>query len=200
MSKSALATIPSLLEAKQESVRSAISEHALRLFSERGYEGTTVDDIARAAGIGRRTFFRYFDSKDAVVLWRYDLIGRRVVELLRARPAREPALTSMERALTEAAEFYNVDPAQSVRILKLTEETPSLLGQQLLQQDRWKSWFADVLRARGKYAEGSPQPEITAAVALEAMGLAVRRWVDAPEHALSTQIPRCFAALRKVAR
>jgi AcrR family transcriptional regulator len=196
----ALAATPTLTEAKQESVRTTIGDHALKLFSERGYEATTVDDIARAAGIGRRTFFRYFDGKDDVVLWRFDQFARHVVALLTARPAKEPALTAMERALTEASEFYNRDPEQTLRVLKLTEETRSLLGQQLLQQDRWKAWFADVLRERGKHKDGSVQPDITGAIAFEAMAIAVRRWVDAPEAGLSAQIARCFAALRKVAR
>jgi AcrR family transcriptional regulator len=200
MSKSPALATPSLLEVKQESVRTTIGEHALRLFSLRGYEATTVDDVARAAGIGRRTFFRYFDGKDDVVLWRFEQFGRHAVARLRARPSREPALTAMERALTEASEFYYRDPEQTQRILKLTEQTRSLLAQQLLQQDRWKRWFAEVLRERGKYAESSLQPELTGAVAFEAMALAVRRWVDAPEHGLSAQIARCFAALRKVSR
>ncbi len=192
--------IPSLLEAKQASVRTAIAEHALRLFSERGYEATTVDDIARAAGIGRRTFFRYFDGKDAVVLWRFDQFARHALALLRERPSKEPALTALERALSEASEFYNRDPEQTVRVLKLVEETSSLLAQQLLQTYRWQSWFAELLRERGTHAEGSLQPEITAAVALEAMAQAVRRWVDAPELELGALIVRSFAALRKVAR
>jgi AcrR family transcriptional regulator len=200
MSKPQALAGPSLLEAKQESVRTTIGDHALRLFSERGYEATTVDDIAKAAGIGRRTFFRYFDSKDDVVLWRFDQFARHAVALLRARPSREPALSALERALTEASEFYNRDPEQTLGILKLTEETRSLLGQQLLQQDRWKSWFAEVLRERGRHAQGSLQPEITSAIALEAMALAVRNWVDAPEQGLSAQIARCYATLRKVVR
>ena len=47
-----------LLARKQDSVRMSIGEHATRLFLEKGYEATTVDDIAAVAGIGRRTFFR----------------------------------------------------------------------------------------------------------------------------------------------
>jgi AcrR family transcriptional regulator len=187
-----------LAEAKQESVRVAIAEHALEMFAERGYEATTVDEIARKAGIGRRTFFRYFESKDDVVLWRFDQFARGAVQLLRQRPAREPALTALERALTEASEFYNRNPAQTVKVLKLTEETRSLFAQQLLQQERWKGWFADELRARGRYPDGSVQPEITAAVGFEAMAQAVRRWVDAPALGLSTQIARGFSALRKI--
>jgi AcrR family transcriptional regulator len=198
MRKSPGSAAPSLQAAKQETVRSTIAEHAIPLFCERGYDRTTIDDLARAAGIGRRTFFRYFDTKDDVVLWRFDMFARHAVTLLRERPAREPALTALEHALTEASEFYNQQPEQTVRILRLTEETPSLYAQQLLQQDRWKGWFADVLRERGKFGEGSVQPEIAAAAGFEAMAIAVRRWVDAPAVGLSQQISRCFAALRKV--
>lgn len=188
----------SLLERKLESVRDAIGEEAARLFLEKGFPATTVEDIARAAGIGRRTFFRYFKSKEDVVLWKFDQFARGVLERIGQRPEREAPLTALQHALTDASEFYNREPAKTLAILRLTEETPSLYAQQLLQQDRWKIWFADALRKRTRDAARSPLPELTASVALSAMAIAVRRWVDDPKCDLSRLIADCFVALRKV--
>lgn len=194
-----LAPTKTLLQRKQESVREAICEQATRLFVERGFAETTVDDIARASGIGRRTFFRYFPSKEDVVLWKFDEFARCALALLAERPAREPSLTALESALVEASAFYNQQPEHTLAILELTEQTPSLHAQQLLQQQRWKLWFADALRARSRVAPRSIAPDLTAAVAIEAMHSAVRRWLRAPRADLNAQIRASFAALRKLA-
>lgn len=192
------ALIPSLVEAKQHSVRVTIAIHAQRLFREHGYGATTIEDIAKAAGIGRRTFFRYFDTKDDVVLWRFDQFARHAVSLLEARPDHEPMLTALERALTQASEFYNQDPEQTLFVLRLTEATPSLYAQQLLQQDRWKRWFAEVLGAREGCSPTALPPQITATAGFEAMAIAVKCWVDDPAIGLTRHIASSFEALRAV--
>ncbi|MEY4513151.1 MAG: hypothetical protein RLZZ450_5273 [Pseudomonadota bacterium] len=189
---------PSLVERKQESVREAIGAAASRLFLDQGFQAATIDDIAKAAGIGRRTFFRYFETKEDVVLWKFDQFARHVVTLIAARPAREQALVALQRALTEASEFYNQDPAQTLALLKLTEATPSLYAQQLKQQDRWKTWFAEALRKRTRASARSLAPELVAAVGLEAAAIAVRRWVHQPGANLSDLIAASFVALRKI--
>jgi AcrR family transcriptional regulator len=189
---------PSLSERKQESVREAIGAAASRLFLDQGFQAATIDDIAEAAGIGRRTFFRYFETKEDVVLWKFDQFARHVVTLIAARPAREQALLALQRAMTEASEFYNQEPAQTLALLKLTEATPSLYAQQLVQQDRWKGWFAQALRKRTRASVRSLAPELVSAVGLEATAIAVRRWVNLPGSNLSDLIAASFAGLRKI--
>lgn len=190
--------ISTLLARKQESVRHAICDHASKLLFEQGFHETTIDDIAKAASIGRRTFFRYFETKEDMVLWKFDQFARRALHVLAQRPAREPSLLALQHALTEASEFYNHEPAQTLAILRMTEATPSLFAQQLLQQDRWKEWFAAGLRARTRAPASSTLPEMTAAVAFEAMAIAVRRWVKSPGSHLSDAIAQSFVTLRKV--
>jgi AcrR family transcriptional regulator len=189
---------PSLSERKQESVREVIGAAASRLFLDQGFQAATIDDIAEAAGIGRRTFFRYFETKEDVVLWKFDQFARHVVTLIAARPAREQALLALQRAMTEASEFYNQEPAQTLALLKLTEATPSLYAQQLVQQDRWKGWFAQALRKRTRASVRSLAPELVSAVGLEATAIAVRRWVNLPGSNLSDLIAASFAGLRKI--
>jgi AcrR family transcriptional regulator len=188
----------SLSERKQASVREAICTCATDLFVEHGFQETTIEQIARAAGIGRRTFFRYFKSKEDVVLWKFDQFARLSLELLAQRPAREQQLSALESALTEASEFYNRQPEQTLAILRLTEGTPSLFAQQLLQQQNWKEWFTAALRTRSRAASSSYTPELAASVAIESMAIAVRRWLHDGRGELTSHIAASFAALRRV--
>jgi AcrR family transcriptional regulator len=84
---------------KKDETRLALREAAHRLFAEKGFSQTTIDDIAEAADVSRRTFFRYFDSKDDLL--RVDVADLLPVMLaaLRARPADEPPLAAILAAL-----------------------------------------------------------------------------------------------------
>src|SRR4029077_8820150 len=76
-------------------VREEVMRQAWLLFSAQGFEATTVDQIAAAAGMSRRTFFRYFAGKDELVLTRLVESGQSVVDALRLRPADEPVWVSL---------------------------------------------------------------------------------------------------------
>lgn len=186
-----------LLETKQESVRELIGEAAGQLFLQKGFDATTVADIAKGASIGRRTFFRYFASKEDVVLWKFDQFAHHALALLEVRPAREPGFSALQAALISASSFYTRDTAYTVAMLKLTASTPSLWAQQLVQRERWKAWFAAALRQRSRVAERSMLPELTASIALDAMSIAVVHWLADPSVALSTLIENCFATCGK---
>lgn len=187
-----------LLARKQDSVRMSIGEHATRLFLEKGYEATTVDDIAAVAGIGRRTFFRYFKTKEDVLLWGFDQFAYTVIERLALKPKREHPLSALRHALLDASVFFGQLPEQTIRVLELTERTPALYNQQLAQQDRWKGWFAAALRKRKRYADNSLVPELTASFALEAMRIATQRWIRDPKTSLVDHTVRAFASMEKV--
>lgn len=90
-------------EASKLATRQAIQQAADRLFTERGYDATTIRDIAGAAGVTERTFFRYFASKEELILG--EAIGWVTVlqERIRARPAREDPVTALRRAVLELA-------------------------------------------------------------------------------------------------
>ncbi len=91
---------PGLRERKKQKTRWSIQEHALRLFQELGYDKTTVDQIAEAAEISPSTFFRYFKTKEDVVLEdEYDPL---MEELFIAAPKDMPLVTAMRHALRQA--------------------------------------------------------------------------------------------------
>ncbi len=94
-------TAPSLQQRKQALVRAELARVAWDLFAARGYEATTVQTIARAAGVSRRTFFRYYSSKEDVLVETSDALADELLAEVAARPAGEAPL-SIRRALVPA--------------------------------------------------------------------------------------------------
>jgi AcrR family transcriptional regulator len=88
-------------EAHKRATRQALQAAANRLFQERGYDGTTVRDIAAAAGVTERTFFRYFDGKEALVATEALAWLGTLCDGIRNRPASEPVLEAIHRAVLD---------------------------------------------------------------------------------------------------
>lgn len=119
-----LARLP-LRERKKMRTRRAIQDHALRLFTEQGYEATTVEQIAAAAEVSPSTFFRYFATKEDVVLTdEYDPI---IEELFQAQPAGLSPLEALRRAMREAlGPALEQDLDQIVGRVRLMFEVPAI--------------------------------------------------------------------------
>src|SRR3984957_14510442 len=90
----------SLRERKKARTRASLREHALRLFREQGYQATTVEQIAAAAEVSPSTFFRYFPTKEDVVL--QDDMDLRLVESLARQPPDRSPIAAVRAALREA--------------------------------------------------------------------------------------------------
>jgi AcrR family transcriptional regulator len=90
---------PGLRERKKARTRAEIQRHALRLFREQGYEATTVRQIAAAAEISESTFFRYFPTKEEVVLW--DAFDPLILDALRRQPAGLRPVAALRGAFRE---------------------------------------------------------------------------------------------------
>ena len=92
---------------KQQVVRDALSAAAEQLFLAHGFEQTTVEQIALTAGVSRRTFFRYYASKEDVMVERSDGLGELLLAELAARPLEEPPLLAIRNALVPAVEVQS---------------------------------------------------------------------------------------------
>jgi AcrR family transcriptional regulator len=101
-----------LRERKKAKTRAAIQHHALRLFREQGYETTTVEQIAEAAEISPSTFFRYFPTKEDVVLW--DDLDPVIFAAFEAQPAELSPIQAMRRALHATFDGLSSDEAAQV--------------------------------------------------------------------------------------
>ena len=121
-----MALEPSLQERKQELVRTEIFNAAWRLFGARGYEETTVAEIAAAAGVSRRTFFRYFASKEDVLVETTDEFAEAMLAAMEARPLDEPPLVAIERALVPVLESRIARTDRLQTIIRLLRESRTL--------------------------------------------------------------------------
>jgi AcrR family transcriptional regulator len=104
---------PSFRERTRRLALTELTVVAQDLFLEHGYENTTVDQIAAAAGMSKRTFFRYFASKDDLVIGKYDLFGDRVADALDARPEDEPVWESLRRVFDITLDYVQDDHARA---------------------------------------------------------------------------------------
>ncbi|HEY5834022.1 TetR family transcriptional regulator [Streptomyces sp.] len=100
---------PGLRARKKEQTRHDLRESAARLFAANGFAATTVAGITAAANVSERTFFRYLDGKEALLLPDSDELFAVVAKRLAARPADEDPLTAVGRALLAAAEPHSMN-------------------------------------------------------------------------------------------
>jgi AcrR family transcriptional regulator len=160
-----------LRERKKRRTRRQIIEAAMRLFAERGYQGTTVADIAAAADIAPRTFFAYFPSKEAVVFYQVDEDVTSLARTLRERPAGESAVDALRRWIEEQFDRWDEETGAEIALRKrLCREEPSLA-----QFDRSvMSRFEVLLREAAAVDLGEPadglRPRLVAAAATAALG------------------------------
>ncbi len=148
----------------------------MRLFLRDGYAATTVEQIADVAGISRRTFFRYFHSKEDVVFVRAEEVGLWIGEMFRARPLSEPPLQAMHHAMKPVVAEYLHDPARTRALLRLTQDTPELRARYKDIQDAWiRALSGDVERRHPE--EGPMFAHLLAGLALSAMNVAVGAWL-----------------------
>src|SRR4051812_48672438 len=161
-------------------MRDALVAAAFRLFVERGYEQTTVDDIVTLAGVGRRSFFRYFPSKEDVVFPDHEGCLTEMTAFLRAsRPTHEPV-----RRVCEAARLvlrmYAENPTFSVQRYRLTKKVPGLRAYELSVVWRYERALAEYLRSRfAGRRDGTLQADVIAAAVVAAHNNALRSWLRA---------------------
>ncbi|MGY4414185.1 AcrR family transcriptional regulator [Bradyrhizobium sp. LB7.1] len=117
---------PGLRERKLQATRERLARAAMALFLERGFEATTIDDIAAAADVSRRSFFHYFASKEDVVsAWQEGAAAALVAEVV-GRPAGESMLTAAENAI--AAALKRIDPAEAAAMSRLKRDNSRASG------------------------------------------------------------------------
>ena len=169
------------------SARDRLVAAAFDLFDDRGFDETTVDDIARAAGVGRTTFFRHFGSKESVIFPEHDELLARIAGRLEAGDA-----DSSDVAVTEAARLvlrYYVGEGDRARTrYRLISSVPALKAREIASIRQYQSLFA---RALSGWTADDPdavlRAELRASAIVTAHNHVLRRWlrgeVDAPEDA-----------------
>jgi len=179
-------------------VRRELVAAAVRLFRTRGYEETTVDDIAAAAGVGRRTFFRYLRSKEDAISPDHEVGLARVAEVFASAHPAETTAALVLRAGETVFDLYAEDPALSVERFRLTHEVPALRDRESARVDHYRRLFTRQLRERfAGDPDGELRAAVTGAAVVAAHNLALRAWLA--DGAPADGLEACKERFRRVA-
>ncbi|MFD4139858.1 MULTISPECIES: TetR family transcriptional regulator [unclassified Streptomyces] len=189
--------------AQRLKMRRELAAAAMELFATKGYEATTVDEIAATAGVARRTFFRHFRSKEEAIFPDHDDTLVRAEAVLNAAPAHEHPLDTVCRGIKEVMRMYAASPAVSVERYRLTREVPTLREREIASVARYERLFTRYLLGhfdeRDHHA-GNDDPllaEVAASAVVTAHNHVLRRWLRAGGQGdVEAQLDHAFAIVR----
>jgi TetR/AcrR family transcriptional regulator, regulator of mycofactocin system len=168
---------PRRLGRRPSTSKAELSHIALQLFDERGFDETTVDEIAWAAGIGRRTFFRYFASKNDVPWGEFDAHLEGMRATLRAAPVDRPVLEVLHRAVLDFNRFPPDEASWHRRRMALILRTPALQAHSTLRYAAWRDVVAEYVAYRAGKDRMSLVPQSVAYAFLGVAIAAYEQWL-----------------------
>lgn len=174
----------------------AIEQAAFRLFAERGFAGTTLDDIAEEVGVGRRTLFRYYRSKNDIPWGQFDRTLEAFREILAAMPADLPLADAVHRGVLRFNEFpAGARPTHRER-MELILGTPELQAHSALRYAEWRSVIAEFVGRRLDQPAAALMPTTVGHVSLALALTAYDQWMRDPTREISTLVDEAMGALR----
>jgi AcrR family transcriptional regulator len=167
----------SLRERTRAAMRAEVSEVAFRLFAEQGFDNTTVEQIAAEAGLSRTTFFRYFGTKEEVILGKLCEIGHEIAAALAARPEDERPWDSLRGALDMITQADPGEPGQSPDLMPLLSDACALITRQWEKTQGWQSMLVpEISRRLGGGPAGDLRARVLVASAIDCLDAAADAW------------------------
>jgi AcrR family transcriptional regulator len=160
---------------KRIRTKQMVQKEAMRLFADNGYEQTTVDDIAHAAAMSPRTFFRYFPTKEDVVLW--DEYDEQPLEELFPLPAHaDPFVFLIQQIRRSLADLYTTDPQLLLARVKLSFAIPDIRARFINNQMTMIGPHLQQISAAARIPSDDLRLPVTLAALYSATMVAVERW------------------------
>jgi AcrR family transcriptional regulator len=169
---------------------------ALELYVERGFEQTTVADIAERAGVTARTFFRYFSDKREVLFGGSAQLQADMVAAVQAAPASVSPLDAVAAALAAAAGMIGGNHAYAEQRWSVISVNADLRERELIKMEGLAAALADALRLRGV---PDPRAGLAAEAGIAVFRVGFERWVSGPEADLAEVLAASLADLRVLA-
>jgi mycofactocin system transcriptional regulator len=174
----------------------AIERAAFALYEEQGFEATTVDAIATAAGIGRRTLFRYYPSKNDIPWGQFDESLAELTKCLTSMPHDIPVYEAVHRAVLA---FNHVDDSaveQHRQRMRLLLRTPALQAHSVLRYRQWREVIASYVAGRYGMASEDLLPRTVGQVALALALSAYEQWLEQENRPIEELLDEALAGLR----
>lgn len=174
-----------------------IEQVAFRLFAERGFEAVTMADIAAELEVGRRTLFRYFDSKNDIPWGQFDRTLASFRDILAAMPSDLPLHEAVHRGLQRFNEFpADAQPSHRER-MRLILQTPALQAHSVLRYAAWRAVIAEYVAERLGLEPDDLLPRTVSHVCLALAVSAYETWLDDPDADLPALLDAADAGLRE---
>lgn len=190
---------PTLWQRSRQAAYAEITSVAMRLFLEQGFEQTTIDQIASTAGISRRSFFRYFGTKEDIVLGDLATQGTRMRDALQQVPLSVGPWEALREALA-AVDALVIESGITLKIATMMYETPSLRSRCIEKHLHWQSLLVPDIRRRLGLAEDDltdPAPGAIVASAIACLDVAGELWTrGGGQGELAELYDRAVAAVR----
>jgi mycofactocin system transcriptional regulator len=168
---------------------------ALRLFTERGFHETTVEEIAAAAGVSKRTFFRYYDAKSDVLWNEFDAEVDTIRALLADARDDLPIMESVRQAVL-AANHYRAEDVPELRTrMSLLSSVPDLVASAAVHYDAWERVVSDYVGRRIGQPSDSLYPLAIGRTVLAACRAAYDRWAARADSDLTVYLDAALRAL-----
>ncbi|MGD9527519.1 MAG: TetR family transcriptional regulator [Pseudonocardia sp.] len=172
-----------------------IEEAAFRLFESQGFDKTTLDSISAEVGITKRTFFRYFDSKNDIPWGRFEVQVSRFREYLQLAPMNRPVHACLHDAVRLFNDFDADEAARVRRRLTLVAVTPTLQAHTALMYEPWRGVVAQFVADRLHVDEQDHFPVLAGRITLALMLAAYDEWLRRPSCTPADLVDRSFERL-----
>ncbi|MGH2825454.1 MAG: TetR family transcriptional regulator [Actinomycetota bacterium] len=180
-------------ERKKQAARKALTDAALTLFEKKGFDATTVNQIAHLAGMSPRTFFRYFETKEDVVFQDAPRHLEDLRALLRARPASESNGTALRAALLSFSEVLEQERGEIQLRTHLARAGRTLAERAAIELQNWRLTLADELHGRSP-DDGYTRCHLLAGVGVNVLTVAISLRAD-DDRSLPELTEHCYAQL-----
>ncbi|WOI56100.1 TetR family transcriptional regulator [Palleronia sp. LCG004] len=167
------------------------------MFDEKGFDGVTVDEIAAASGISRRSFFRYFPTKEDVVVAGHAAFGERIIDVVKARPQDEDVWTSLRRGYDVLSDNVERDPEGAARTMRVVNSTASLRAHTLEKHISWAAGLSpEVARRLGAANACRLEADALVHASFACLDVALAHFAIDQDASLSEKLDAAFQALR----
>ncbi len=168
---------------------------ALELFSVQGFEETTIDQIAASAGVSKRTFFRYFDSKSSVLWNAFDAEVEHIRRVLADMPADLSVMDAVRRAVLQVNHYRAGDVPELRTRMSLVGSVPELGASAAVHYDAWEQAVIDFVAERTHRPARSLYPVTVGRATLAACRAAYEQWVEQADDDLTVYLDAALRAL-----
>jgi AcrR family transcriptional regulator len=180
-------------------VRGVLEDAAFDLFVESGFENVTIEEIGRHAGVSRRTYFRYFKTKEDVMASIVRSFGSDILDRFRAQPEDVEPMRALEAAFSSVGvECIERDPRVH-RMIGVANQTPQIREKVLYESSLWAPTLAAELRRRSAFRGDADWCELAASLAIAAFEQAKGRWYRNPQRRFASHLKTTFRQMRQLA-